>query len=80
MNKNQNETENKTKMQCNDINERKKRYLLTLFSSLIKFMPLVKSCILKYVTSLWCHKSKIDNADVIKINIIFLKYTNTNQI
>ena len=80
MNENQNETENKTKMQCNDINERKKRYLLTLFSSLIKFMSLVKSCILKYVTSLWCHKSKIDNADVIKINIIFLKYTNTNQI
>ena len=27
MNENQNETENKTKMQCNDINERKKRYL-----------------------------------------------------
>ena len=24
MNENQNETENKTKMQCNDINERKK--------------------------------------------------------
>ena len=27
MNENQNETENKTKMQYNDINERKKHYL-----------------------------------------------------
>ena len=27
MNEKQNETENKTKMQCNDINKRKKRYL-----------------------------------------------------
>ena len=27
MNENQNETVNKTKTQCNDINERKKRYL-----------------------------------------------------
>ena len=53
MNENQNETENKTKMQCNDINERKKRYLQqNKFSGLITFMPLVKSCILKYVTSL----------------------------
>ena len=48
MNENQTETENKTKMQYNDINERKKRYLQeNKFSSLIIFMPLVKSCILK---------------------------------
>ena len=51
MNENQNETENKTKMQCNDISKWKKRYLqLNKFSSLVTFMPLVKSCILRYVT------------------------------
>ena len=39
MNENQNETENKTKMQCNDINERKKRY------SKINFLALTRSCV-----------------------------------
>ena len=81
MNENQKKTENKTKMLFNDINETKKRYLQwNKFSSLITFMPWVKSSILKYVTSLRRHNGNINNADIIKINIYSLKYTNTNQI
>ena len=32
------------------------------------------------VTSLWRQKGKIDNADIIKINIFLKSITNTNQI
>ena len=69
MNENQTETENKTKMQCNDINERKKRYLQeNKFSSLI-IHAFGEILYFEVVTSLWRRKGNIDNADVIKINI-----------